>query len=97
MPYNLVVLFFVLVLQQHCTSTGSGPLLGVATARFWTRNPVKIISCFILPAVLYGRETLSLTLTEQQRLRAFKKREVRKTFGLKRKEMTGDYRRLQNE
>jgi hypothetical protein len=47
--------------------------------------------------VLYGRETSSLTLTEQQKLRAFKKRELRKIFGLKRKEMTGDYRRLQNE
>jgi hypothetical protein len=51
----------------------------------------------ILPAVLYGCETWSLTLREEQRLRVFKNRVLRRIFGLKRDEATGDWRTLHNE
>jgi len=51
----------------------------------------------ILPVVLYGRETWSLTLREGYRLRAFQKRMLRKIFGSKRDKVMGEWRRLHNE
>jgi hypothetical protein len=54
-----------------------------------------------LPVVLYGCETWSLTLREERRLRAFENRVLRKIFGRifgpKRDEVTGEWRKLQNE
>ena len=50
----------------------------------------------ILPVVLYGCETLSLTLREEQRLRVFENKVLRKTFGAKRDEITGEWRKLHN-
>jgi hypothetical protein len=43
-----------------------------------------------LPVVLYGNETWSLTLREEHRLRVFENRVLRKIFGSKRDEVTGD-------
>jgi hypothetical protein len=51
----------------------------------------------ILPLVLYGCEYLSLTLREEHRLRVFENRVLRKIFGPKRDEVTGEWRRLHNE
>jgi hypothetical protein len=51
----------------------------------------------ILPVVLYGCETLSLTLREEHRLRVFENRVLRRIFGLKRDEVTGGWRKLLNE
>jgi hypothetical protein len=47
--------------------------------------------------VLYGCETSSLTLREEHRLRVFGNRVLRKIFGPKRDEVTGDWRKLHNE
>jgi hypothetical protein len=47
--------------------------------------------------VLYGCETWSLTLREEQRLTVFENRVLRRIFGLKRDEATGEWRRLHNE
>jgi hypothetical protein len=43
----------------------------------------------ILPVVLNGCETWSLTLREEHRLRLFENRVLRKIFGSKREEVTG--------
>jgi hypothetical protein len=51
----------------------------------------------ILPVVLHGCETWSLTLREEHRLRVFESRVLRKIFGRKRDEMTGGWRKLNNE
>jgi hypothetical protein len=51
----------------------------------------------ILPVVLYGCETWSLTLREEHRLRVFENRVLRRIFGLKRDEVTGEWRKLHNE
>jgi hypothetical protein len=52
----------------------------------------------ILPLVLYGCETWSLTLREEHRLRVFEwNRVLRRIFGLKRDEVTGGWRKLHNE
>jgi hypothetical protein len=50
-----------------------------------------------LPVVLYGWETWSLTLREEQRLRVFENRVLRRIFGPERNEATGEWRRLHNE
>jgi len=51
----------------------------------------------ILPVVLYGCETWSLILREERRLRVFENRVLRRTFGPKRDEITGEWRKLHNE
>jgi hypothetical protein len=51
----------------------------------------------MLPVVLYGCETLSLILKEEYRLRVFENRVLRRIFGPKRDEGTGDCRKLYNE
>jgi hypothetical protein len=47
---------------------------------------IKIYKTIILPVVLYGCETWSLTSGEEHRLRVFENRVLRKIFGPKRKE-----------
>ena len=49
---------------------------------------IKIYGTIILPAVLYGRDTWSLTLREKHRPRVFENRVLRKSFGSKRDEVT---------
>jgi hypothetical protein len=51
----------------------------------------------ILPIVLYGCETWSLTLREDHSLRVFENRVLRKIFGPKRVEVTGEWKKLHNE
>jgi len=50
-----------------------------------------------LPVILYGCETWSLTLREERRLRLFENRVLRRIFGPKRDEVTGEWRKLHNE
>jgi hypothetical protein len=50
---------------------------------------IKIYRTIILPVILYGFETSSLTLREEHRLRVFQNRVLRRIFGLKRDEVTG--------
>jgi hypothetical protein len=57
---------------------------------------VKIYKTIILPVVLYGCETWSLTLREHS-LRVFENRVLRRIFGPKRDEVTGQCRKLHNE
>jgi hypothetical protein len=51
---------------------------------------IKIYRTIILPVVLYGCETWPLTLREERRLRVFENRVLRKVFGPKRDEVTGE-------
>jgi hypothetical protein len=57
----------------------------------------KLHRTIILPLVLYGCETLSLTLREERRLRVFENRVLRSIFGPKRDETTGEWGKLHNE
>jgi hypothetical protein len=52
----------------------------------------KYLMALILPAVLYGCETWSLTLREERRLRVFENRVFRGIFGPKKDEVTGEWR-----
>jgi hypothetical protein len=58
---------------------------------------VKIYKTVILPVVFYGCETWSLTLREEHRLRVFENRVLRRIFGPKRDEATGEWRKLHSE
>jgi len=65
----------------------------VCSFSFPSKNiKIKIQRTTILPVVLYGCETLSLTLREEHRLRVFGNRMLRKIFGPKRDEVAGDWR-----
>jgi hypothetical protein len=58
---------------------------------------IRIQKTLILPVVLYGCETWSLTLREEQRLSVFENRVLRRIFGPKRDEVTGEWRKLLKE
>jgi len=58
---------------------------------------IKIYRNIILPVVLYGCETWSLTLREERRLRVFENTVLRRVFGSKMEEVTGEWRKLHNE
>jgi hypothetical protein len=51
----------------------------------------------MLPVVLYGCATWSLTSREECRLRVLENRVLRRIFGPKRDEVTGEWRRLHNK
>jgi hypothetical protein len=51
----------------------------------------------MLSVVLYGYDTWYLTLREEHRLRVFENRVLRRIFGPKRDEVTGEWRKLHNE
>ena len=53
---------------------------------------IKIYRKIIMPLVLYGCETWSLTLREECRLGVFENRVLRRIFGPKRDEITGEWR-----
>ena len=58
---------------------------------------IKIYRTIILRVVLYRRETWSLTLREERRLRVFENRVLRRIFGPNRDGVTGEWRKLHNE
>jgi hypothetical protein len=59
---------------------------------------IRTYKTIILPVILYGYETWSLTLRGGTcRLRVFEKRVLRKIFGPKNNEVMGEWRKLHNE
>jgi len=58
---------------------------------------MKIYRTIILPFVLYGCESWSLTLREERRLRVSENRVIRKIFGLRSDEVTWEWRKLYSE
>ena len=70
----------------------------VLSSRLQSKNlKIKIYRTIILPVVLYGCETWSLTLKEERRLSMFENRVLRGIFGPKTDEVTGEWRKLHNE
>ena len=53
---------------------------------------IYIYRTIILPVVLYGYETWSLTLRKERKLRVFENKVLRRIFGPRRDEVTGDWR-----
>jgi len=68
------------------------------SSRFLSKNlKIKIYRTAILPVVLCGCETWSLTLREERKLRVLENRVLRRIFGPGRDEVTGEWGRLHNE
>ena len=66
------------------------------SASLLSKNETEIYRTIILP-VLYGYETWSLTLRAEYRLRVLENRVLRRIFGPKRDEVTGEWRKLHNK
>jgi len=63
-------------------------------SRLLSKNlKMKIYGTIILPVVLYGCETWPLTLREERKVRVFENMVVRRIFGPRRDEVTGEWRR----
>jgi len=70
----------------------------VEDSRLLSKNlKIKIYRTIILPVVLYGCETWSLTLRKEGKLRVFENIVLRTIFGPRSDEVTGEWRRLHNE
>jgi len=68
------------------------------SSRLLSKNlKIKIYRTIILPVVLYGCETWSLTLREERKLSVFEYMVLRRIYELTRDEVTGEWRRLHNE
>jgi hypothetical protein len=68
------------------------------SSRLLSKNvKIKVHRSVILPLVLYGFETWSLTLKEERRLRVCENRVLRRLFGPKRNEVRREWRKLHNE
>jgi hypothetical protein len=65
--------------------------------RIYKTLKFSFFSFIILPVVLYGCETWSLTLREEHRLRVFENGLLRRIFGPKRDEVMGEWRKLHNK
>jgi hypothetical protein len=76
-------------------------LANILFRAFWlpvsSLETVKIYNTKILPVVLYGCETWSLTLREEHGLRVFVNKALRRIFGPRGKEGAGGWRRPHNE
>jgi hypothetical protein len=69
----------------------------ILSSRLLSTNVKVKIYNIILPVVLYGCETWSLTLRDEHRLRMSENRVLRRIFGPKRDEVTGEWRKLHKE
>jgi len=68
------------------------------SCRLLSKNlKIKIYGTIILPVVLFGCETWSLTLREERKLRVFENMVLKRIFGPRRDEVTREWRRLHNE
>jgi hypothetical protein len=68
------------------------------SSRLLSKNlKIRIYKTIILPVVLYGCETWSPTLREVHRLKVFENRVLRGLFGLRRVELTGEWRKMHNK
>jgi hypothetical protein len=72
-------------------------ILYLLTWRIWLAPNNAGNRTIILPVVLYGCETWSLTLREEHRLKMFENRMLRRIFGPKSDEVTGEWSKLHNE
>jgi hypothetical protein len=91
------------VIQEEIKRLNSGnacchSVLNLLSSNLLSKNlKMRIYKTIILPVVLYGCETWSLTLREKHGLRVFKKRVLRKIFEPKRDEVMEWWRKLHNE
>jgi hypothetical protein len=67
------------------------------SCRLLSKNvKIRINKNIIMPVLLYGCETWSLTLREEHRVRVFENRVLKRIFGPKEDEIAGSWRKLHN-
>jgi hypothetical protein len=69
----------------------------LSSSLLFKNSKIKIYRTIILPVLLYECETWSLTLRKERKLRVFENRVLRRIFGHKRDEVTGEWRKLNKE
>jgi hypothetical protein len=68
------------------------------SSRLLSKNlNIRIYKTVILPVILFGCKTWSQTLRKEHRLKVFENRVLRRIFGPKRDDVTGEWRKLHNE
>jgi hypothetical protein len=86
---------------ERILSSGNGSYHSVQnllSSRLLSKNVnIRICKTIIMSVVLYGYESSFLTLREERRLKVFENRVLRRIFGPKRNEVTGEWRKLHNE
>jgi hypothetical protein len=84
---------------HHCWYSGETGLhqKAISTGTFSVYQYDRLYRTVILYIVLYGFETWFFTLRERLKLRMFQSRIMRKIFGPKMMEETGDWRKLHYE
>ncbi|KAJ4436836.1 hypothetical protein ANN_16968 [Periplaneta americana] len=85
----------LLELSPQCVRNRTAPLQD-ADSLLSKNLKVRIYKTVILPVVLYGCEPWTLTFREEHRLRVFENKVLRKIFGAKSDEITGELRKLHN-
>jgi hypothetical protein len=79
-------------------NTCNHPVQNLLSSRPLSKNVTfKIYKIIILPVVLYGCETWSITLREEDSLRVFENRVLRRISGPKGDEVISGWRKLHNE
>jgi hypothetical protein len=74
------------------------PVQSHLSSSFLSKNVnVKLYKSIVLPVVLFGCETWSVTLRKEHRLRVFENKVLRRMFEPKREEVVGGWRKLHNE
>jgi len=74
-------------------SRAGGPM-GILSKKSRMYLKIKTYRTIVLYVVFYGCETWSLILRVERSLRVFGNRTLRRIFGLKRGEVTGEWRKL---
>jgi len=72
-------------------------LLLIIDSYVYLQAVFPMLLTIILPVVLYGCGTWSLSLREEHRLGVFENKVLRRIFGPRRDEVTGERRKLHNE
>jgi len=79
----------------HYLSRQYHSVQNLLSSRLLSKNlKINLYRTVILPVALYGCETWSLTLRKERKLRVFENVVLRRIFGLRRDEVTGEWRRL---
>ena len=85
------------ILKRHNIYACYHSMQNLLSSNLLSKNiKIKIYRTIILPVVLYGCKTWSLTLREERRLRVFENRVLRRIFGSRRDGVTGEWRKLHN-
>jgi len=73
-------------------------VLNLLSSRLLSKNlNIKTYRTIILPVVLYGCETWSLTMRVERKLRVFENMALKRIYGPRWDDVTGEWRRLHNE